>query len=127
MCKIRVSQANSCQGYFLSASVTPTSMPAAQRRLNGMKCIVNSRIPEGLPLRSNKKLLNFRGNCLLSVLTFPAQIKRYRVVTTQYQWKQHYAGAQSSEQYKLCFKKKQEKKYKCMYKSVRKREYTSKV
>ncbi len=32
MCQIRVSQVNSCQDYFLSASVTPTSRPAAQRR-----------------------------------------------------------------------------------------------
>ena len=49
MCKISVSQANSCQDYLLSANVTPTSRPAAQRRLYGMKFIVNSHIPEGLP------------------------------------------------------------------------------
>ncbi len=51
-----MAQANSCQDYFLSASVTPTSRPAAQRRLDGIKFIVNSHIPEGLPLRSNRAI-----------------------------------------------------------------------
>ena len=41
---------------FFFASVTPTSRPAAQRRLTGMKFIVNSRIPEALPFRSNKAI-----------------------------------------------------------------------
>ncbi len=64
MCTLRVSQANSCQDYFLSASVTPTSRPAAQRRLNGMKFIVNSHIPECLPLRSNKAIYVSSSSCV---------------------------------------------------------------
>ncbi len=64
MCKIRVSQANSCQDYFLSASVTPTSRPAVQRRLTGMKFTVKSRMPEGLPPRSNKAIYGSSSICV---------------------------------------------------------------
>ncbi len=70
MCKIRVSQANSCQDYFLSASDMPTSRPAAQRRLNGMKFIVNSHIPEGLPLGSNKAIYVSSSICVRAPVVF---------------------------------------------------------
>ena len=50
MRKICLSQAKSSQDYFLSASITPASRPSAKRRLNSMKFVTKSLIPEALSL-----------------------------------------------------------------------------